>query len=384
MGSQASSQHLTAPREGVPRISAAVMAHPTRLRQAEALRDRHPALGLRIVTETDAGRGHSLDTARRAWRAMAPDATHHLVLQDDCQLCDGFAGLLLAAVAARPADALCFFTEWGSRTADALRLAALEGAAWVPALDIYVPTQATVLPAAVAAGFASSSAVASPAGASASPAQPDDVALARWLDAHGVAALVSVPNLAQHVDVASLTGNGYQGPRLSSCFGLPGEFDPAGPVAPVPDWLPHMSYLRAESGCFTGPRLGEADLRVTLTAEFLARRFALAGRPQAEFGEVTASTGPDSIVRESVGDVALLAVWLTGYALGVLRAERSPATARPEPPGALAALALASLAPGGLRRFLAPPLLARLEQPLTAFVAEAVRRGSAACLARLA
>jgi hypothetical protein len=353
----------------VQRISAAVMAHPSRLRQAQALRDRHPALGFQIVTETDAGRGHSLETARRAWRAVAPDATHHLVVQDDCLLCEGFADLLLAAVAARPADALCFFTEWGSRTADALRLAALEGAAWTPALDIYVPTQAAVLPAAVARGFAQSCA---------DVGEADDVALARWLDRHDVAAFVSVPNLAQHVDVASLTGNGYQGPRLSACFGLPGEFSPAGPAARVPDWLPHLSYLRAESGCFTAPRLGETDLRVRLTAEFLAERFALGGRPQAEFREVAASMELASLVGESIGEVALLAVWLTGYALGVLRAERSPATASPEPPGALAALALASLAPGGLRRFLAQPLLARLEEPLVAFVTEAVCRGAAA------
>jgi hypothetical protein len=354
--------------QGVPRISAAVMTHPSRLRQAQELRDRHPDLGLQIVTETDAGRGHSFQTARRAWQAVAPDATHHLVVQDDCLLCEGFAGLLLAAVAARPADALCFFTEWGSRTADALRLAALEGAAWTPALDIYVPTLAAVLPAAVARDFARSSA---------DTAEPDDVALARWLDTHGVAALVSVPNLAQHMDVASLTGNGYQGPRRSACFGLPGEFSPAGPVARVPDWLPHMSYLRAESGCFTDPRLGESDLRVELTARFLAERFALASRPQAEFAEVTASMEAAGIVRESIGDVALLAVWLTGYALGVLRAERS-ATANTEPPAALAALALASLAPGGLRRFLAQPLLAQVEGPAASFVAEAVRRGAAA------
>jgi hypothetical protein len=132
------------------------MAHPSRLRQAEALRDRHPDLGLQIVSDTDAGRGHSLGTALRAWGAVAPDAAHHLVVQDDCLLCEGFADLLLAAVTARPADALCFFTEWGSRTADALRLAALEGPAWTPALDIYVPTLAAVLPAAVARGFAQS------------------------------------------------------------------------------------------------------------------------------------------------------------------------------------------------------------------------------------
>jgi hypothetical protein len=347
------------------------MAHPSRLRQAQALCDRHPGLGLQIVTETDADRGHSLDTARRAWQAVAPDATHHLVIQDDCLLCEGFESLLLAAVTARPADALCFFTEWGSRTADVLRLAALEGAAWTPALDIYVPTQATVLPAAVARGFARSTA---------DPGEADDVALARWLGTRGVAALVSVPNLAQHVDVASLTGNGYQGPRLSACFGLPEELSPAGPVARVPDWLPHMSYLRGESGCFTGPRLGETDLKVALTADFLAGRFDLARPPAAEFAEATTSLAAASIARESVGDVALLAVWLTGYALGVLRAERS-ATASTEPPAALATLALASLAPGGLRRFLAQPLLAGIEGPLTAFVAEAVRRGAAAYLA---
>jgi hypothetical protein len=117
---------------------------------------------------------------------------------------------------------------------------------------------------------------------------------------------------------------------------------------------------------------------VRLTADFLADRFGLADQPMAAFADAM-SAAPLAAVRDCVGEVALLSVWLTGYALGVLRAERSPAAAGHEPAGPLACLALASLAPGGLRRFLAPPLLDRVADPLGGFVMEAVHRGSGVC-----
>jgi hypothetical protein len=356
---------VTGALAGAPRISAAVMTHPSRLPRARELRDRHPELGLRIVADTEAGRGHTLATARRAWGTAAPDATHHFVVQDDCLLCEDFAVRMRDAVAARPADALSFFAEWGSRTAGAVRLAALEGAAWAPVLDIYMPTQAVVLPAAAARAFA---------GSDDDQDQPDDVALARWLAARGVAAYVSVPNLVQHMDLPSLTGNSYQGPRLAVCFGPSEEFAPTSPAAPQPDWLPHISYMRGESGCFSQPRLAETDWRVRPTTDFLADRFGLGDQPSAAFADAMAALTPMASVRDYVGEVALSSIWLTGYALGVLCAERSLMAAK-DPAGPLVAAALASLAPGGLRRFLARPLLARLAEPLGGFVTEAVRHG---------
>jgi hypothetical protein len=207
------------------------------------------------------------------------------------------------------------------------------------------------------------------------------VALARWLAARGMAVHVSVPSLVQHMDLPSLTGNSYQGPRLAACFGPSEEFAPAGPAAPAPDWLPHISYMRGESGCFSQPRLAETDWTVRPTTDFLADRFGLDGQPSAAFADAMAGLTPMAPVRDYVGEVALSSVWLTGYALGVLRAERSPVAGQ-DPVGPLAVAALASLAPGGLRRFLARPLLARLAEPLGDFVTEAVRHGGEAYAAR--
>jgi hypothetical protein len=358
---------VTSAPESTPRISAAVMAHPSRLPQARALRDRYPELGLEIITDNDPERRHSRDTARRAWAAATPYATHHLVVQDDIELADDFAARMLAAVSARPDQALSFFAEWGSRTAGVVRLAALEGANWATIVDGYVPTQAVVMPAEAARGYAESAI---------DPDQPDDVALARWLTAEGITALVSVPNLVQHLDLPSLTGNTYQGPRRSVCFGPAAGFAPDGYATDGLAWLPHLSWMRAESGCFTLPSMANRNWKVELTAQFLADRLG-EGQASAALAATLAADPALAGLREYVGAVTLWAVWLTGYALGVLRAERDP-VAEPVPGGPVVAAALASLAPGGLRRFLAGPLLERLADPFTRLVTEAILCGAEA------
>jgi hypothetical protein len=358
---------VTSAPEGPPRISAAVMAHPSRLPQARALRDRHPELGLEIITDDNPERRHSRDTARRAWAAAPPYATHHLVVQDDIELADDFAARMLAAVSARPGQALSFFAEWGSRTAGVVRLAALEGANWAAVVDEYVPTQAVVMPVAAARGFAESTT---------EPDEPDDEALARWLTAADIAALVSVPNIVQHLDLPSLTGNTDQGPRRSVCFGPTAAFAPGGDATDGPAWLPHLSWLRAESGCFTRPAMSDRNWTVELTAQFLAGRLG-AGQAPAALEATLAADPVLAGLREYVSPVALWAVWLTGYALGVLRAERDP-LAEPVPDDPVVAAALASLAPGGLRRFLAGPLLERLADPFTRLVTEAIVCGAEA------
>jgi hypothetical protein len=131
----------------------------------------------------------------------------------------------------------------------------------------------------------------------------------------------------------------------------------------------HTSYVPGMAG-FTRP-----------TTDFLADRFGLDDQPSAAFAGAMAALTPMASVRDYVGEVALSSIWLTGYALGVLRAERSPVAGQ-DPVGPLVAAALASLAPGGLRRFLARPLLARLAGPVGGFAAEAVRHGCEAYATR--
>ena len=49
-------------------------------------------------------------TAKQAWAAYPPWATHHLVLQDDMLPCSGFFEKLYGALAARPAHCVCLFS----------------------------------------------------------------------------------------------------------------------------------------------------------------------------------------------------------------------------------------------------------------------------------
>lgn len=67
-----------------PVVSGAIMAH--RKREAWALQLSQQT-GWPIVWDT---KGEVWDTARRAWLTFDPYATHHVVVQDDAVLCDGF------------------------------------------------------------------------------------------------------------------------------------------------------------------------------------------------------------------------------------------------------------------------------------------------------
>jgi hypothetical protein len=73
------------------KLSAAIMAHPSRVDWVKHLQRRLGLPSDRVVW--DRGRG-IWDTASRAWTHHAPDATHHLVIQDDALVCrDLLAGL---------------------------------------------------------------------------------------------------------------------------------------------------------------------------------------------------------------------------------------------------------------------------------------------------
>ena len=66
---------------GDARVSIRVMAHPKRAQWAEQLAE---TLGCGITWDE---RQNVWDTARRTWLAHDPDATHHLVVQDDALVC---------------------------------------------------------------------------------------------------------------------------------------------------------------------------------------------------------------------------------------------------------------------------------------------------------
>jgi hypothetical protein len=217
-------------------LSAAVMTHPTRLAGAETVASGYGS-DCRIVLDPDpAGPPATLRTAAAAWATADPAGSHHLVLQDDVELTPDFAQHVRHAIAQHPDAGLAFFCEWGARTADALRIAALAGLGWAACADRYLPTQAVALPTRHAAGFARHA-------AALPPDTPDDNALMAYLRAHDVPALVKVINLVEHLDHPSAIGNQSMGRRRAACYlpNPPREANPAG-VLPTPRLVPHLAW----------------------------------------------------------------------------------------------------------------------------------------------
>lgn len=71
-------------------------------------------------------------TARRAWLSAAPEATHHVVVQDDVLPCDDFFEHMRAALAAAPDSMICAYSN--NRLAQAPEVAT---SSWV-----YIPDNA--------------------------------------------------------------------------------------------------------------------------------------------------------------------------------------------------------------------------------------------------
>jgi hypothetical protein len=355
----------------IVRLSAAVMTHPSRVQAAAALRARHPELDLRVIPDpAPDGPRAALRTAARAWQAVGDDATHHLVLQDDAVLSDGFAASLRAAIAARPDDAVCLFAEWGSRTAHVCRLAALRAAAWAEVVDEYVPTPAIVLPAGAAGGFGEFADRALRDGE-----RLDDVALRGYLRTVGIEASVLVPNLVEHAPGPSLAGNDIMGERRSVCHAgavPPSALGTAVSGLPV---VPHFSWWEGRSVCCLRDPAAGAGWRKVPTAEFLATRGLSPDRLPDLFSRAVTSVDAAGTVRDAVSGILLFQLWLTAVALGAVAGDhvRDVAAAARTP---VARRALATLAPGGLRRFVPEARIAALAIEMEPLVRDAVCQGA--------
>ncbi|MER6910177.1 hypothetical protein ABT354_00685 [Streptomyces sp. NPDC000594] len=194
------------------RISGAVMTHPKRLPAAEALAGSAPPGALRVVMDPDpGGRPSVLRTALAAWSSIEEGATHQLVVQDDMILSDSFFARVAEAVEQRPDAALALFALWDSRNGAAVRLGAMAGARWVRAVGEYFPCVAIVLPRPAVEGYVEY-------GRQRLDAWPDDILMRQFLLARRIPAYVSVPNLTEHDDRGSISGNAFRGPRRSVCF----------------------------------------------------------------------------------------------------------------------------------------------------------------------
>lgn len=337
--------------EDAVRLSAAVMTHPSRSHLVTRLTERLPELAPSIASDPRPDLPPSaLRSARLAWQAVAPDATHHLLLQDDVRPCPGFAGKVLSAVAARPDDVLSFFTEWGSRTSHAVRLATLTGSSWVEVLDEYVPTQAVVMPAHLAREFAEHCATVTDQEA------PDDAPLLQHLRAVQAVPYVSVPNLVEHLDAGSLVGNDVvMGPRPAALY-----WDGALPIwTGVADLavVPHLTSWEGYSVCHVRDS-ATGRWRKVQTHKLLASLGYSPGNLLERYLRAMAGVTDAAAIRDVVSDSVLLQLWVTAFGYGmVARGLVAPDTADP-PQTTLAeavsrpmvAAGLATFAPGALRR----------------------------------
>lgn len=359
------------------RLSVAVMTHPSRRRLADRLAVTHPDLNITVVSDPEPdGPPGSFRTARAAWSSVAPDATHHLVLQDDVELCANFSTALRTAIASRRAAAVSLFAEWGSRTSHGLRIAAITGRAWAQVTDTYVPSQGLVLPAEVARAADRHLARAE------AQAIPDDQALLRYLTDSHVPCYAFLPNLLEHSDVASLVGNTEMGRRPSVCFfaggATPGELahlaDPE--AAAVTDYVPYFSWTEATA--YFGVRDAAAPERWRLVpaAEVFGRR-GIDRRALAQaFDRAVRQprTGPD--LREDFGPILLHQLWLTAAAYGLRIADTTGDRTLPPMSSRIARRAVSTLAPGGLRRFLPARRLPGLHRELGPLLEAAMRYGA--------
>jgi hypothetical protein len=355
------------------RLSTVIMAHPRRQAAAQRLSEAHPGLAATVVTDPDPqGPPSALRTARLAWQAVAPDATHHLVLQDDAVLRPDFADTVAALVADRPRAAISLFSEWGSRTANAIRVAALLGHDWAPVMDDYLPSVALVLPAELALGFEEY------ASAKATPTATDDVTLLDYL--HGVEKIVPVAGPVDHANPPSLVGNDVMGPRSAAC--LAPRTAAHGPGAhstlPMMTTVPYFCWWEQLAVCYVQDATSPDGWRRVPAEEALLSRGI--GREQVldSLRAALETARHREFLHDRVSDVLLAEVWTTAYTLGVVTRELGGA---PDPARPFARAALATLAPGALRRVVPVRWLTSVGELLAPLVETAVLRGAAAVAA---
>jgi hypothetical protein len=305
------------------------------------------------------GKPGAMRSARLAWAAAAPNATHHLVVQDDVELVDSFPAAVTASVARHPDAALSFFAEWGSRTAALVRLAAMSGASWVPMINPYVPTQALVLPAPLAADLAAF------LRAETADDEPDDEAILRFLESRGTRMLVSVPNLVEHLDLPSLTGNAGHGVRRAACLPDGPATSPGSAVLDPPAQMPFLAWVDA-----TATTVDTTTFARRPTLEILTERGLDGDRLMAAREPVLAGLSDPDGLRSDIGARHLAELWVAAVATGLLDTASDLDTP-------IVRAAFRTMAPGALRTHVDFDALERRADDLAALVMAGLRYGRA-------
>ncbi|MFB7588396.1 hypothetical protein [Streptomyces sp. NPDC056169] len=241
------------------------MHHPSRAAELPELLSRLAALRPRVVCDPDpSGPPSPLRTAKLAWAAIEPGATHHVVFQDDIHPVAEIAQDLLAAVAARPDHGISLYVNWNSpQNSYLVRRSAALGSPWAPLSPReYTPTLGLVLPAGAAADLA--------AYLSTLPdhLRDDDEMVTLFCRGAGIPVVAAVPHLLDHGGDRSLAGNDNHGSRHATVFRPErrtgrGHWTPEPTVAELPARQP---------GSGPAPRYA-----VELTDSTCRIRFVLAG-----------------------------------------------------------------------------------------------------------
>lgn len=353
------------------RLTAGVMTHPSRRDNALRVMRSQRDLAVELIEDPlPHGRPGAARTAQRGWEAMPDTSTHHLLLQDDILATAGLARHLTDVIAQAPDAPLCLFTEWASKTAQAVRLSVLEGYGLVEVVDRLHTTQGIVLPAGIVRDF---TAHLRGSGIDMANAVADADLLFGFLRAEGHTVYVTAPNLVEHIELPSLLTNDIlRGPRQSPCFDpslAPREWAVEPPGRAVV--IPHMStdgrsycHRRDSTGWSSSQTVDWlADFGVPLPRLFETFRGELAALPQADQ------------VRTVVADTLVFQLWLTALASGqVLRTERGCDTSKltkalAEPDGGLA---WSTLVPGSLRKTLPVELGHSLGEALRSMLTRAL------------
>lgn len=194
-------------------LSVAIMTHPDRLERALALRDRlRPDVEAEVVVDPEPeGPRVALRSARLAWAAAADGATHHLVLQDDVSPCASMIETLTRFINIDSPEALSLFANWWTDTSCLIRCAALLDLGKVPVVDVYIPTQALVVPVEVAATIGEWL-------ERAEITEPEDGVILACLRQLNVRQMATVPCLVEHDASPSVSGNDTRGTRRAAAF----------------------------------------------------------------------------------------------------------------------------------------------------------------------
>ncbi|SDH16793.1 hypothetical protein SAMN05421505_11243 [Sinosporangium album] len=341
------------------------MTHPKRFTWAQKVAAAVRGRALSIVMDPDPnGTPSALRTSLAAWSTIEPGATHHVVVHDDMVLSDTLFERAENAIRAMPHAALALFAFWNSRNGAAVRIGALTGSRWVSAVNEYTPCTALILPRDVAAGYVEFA-------GKLHGTWPEDVLMYRFLRLAGVRTFVGVPNLAEHEDLNSLSGNDFQGLRRSACFP---SLDASGsePVEdPVLDSLSVVPFFKN----------GRAQVALRVPGSRRPRWQNVECEQYLErLGTPAAVLRPRRLVSvPGVDTAAVRGTWLTAYALGlaagITEAEREagPYGARPDP--MVVEQALATLGPGGLCHVLPAGALNELPERLGELVRTGVTAG---------